>query len=78
MDDLSRYLEDISFINWVFEPTSKLDIFWEEFGKLHPEEARNIQMARRIIQQFRTTAKSLSEEDKILLFSRVLDRKSVV
>jgi hypothetical protein len=72
MDDLSRYLEDISFINWVFEPTSKLDIFWEEFGKLHPEEARNIQMARRIILQFRTTAKSLSEEDKILLFSRVL------
>lgn len=74
MDDLSRYLEDISFINWVFEPTSKLDIFWEEFGKLHPEEARNIQMARRIIQQFRTTAKSLSEEDKILLFSRVLKK----
>lgn len=72
MDDLSRYLEDISFINWVFEPTSKLDIFWEEFGKLHPEEARNIQMARRIIQQFRTVAKPLSEEDKILLFSRIL------
>ena len=72
MDNLSKYLEDISFINWVFEPTSKLDVFWEGFEKLHPEEARNIQMARRVIQQFRTVAKPLSEEDKILLFSRIL------
>lgn len=72
MDNLSKYLEDISFINWVFEPTSKLDVFWEGFEKLHPEEAKNIQMARRVIQQFRTVAKPLSEEDKILLFSRIL------
>ena len=72
MDNLSKYLEDISFINWVFEPTSKLDVFWAEFEKLHPEEAGNIQMARRVIQQFRTVAKPLSEEDKILLFSRIL------
>lgn len=72
MDNLSKYLEEISFISWVFEPTTELDLFWKGFGTENPKEAKNIQMARNIILQFRTVAKSLSEEEKILLFSRVL------
>lgn len=72
MDNLSKYLEDISFISWVFEPTVKLDLFWEELSTKHPEEVRNIQAARKIILQFRTVAKTLSEEEKILLFARIL------
>ncbi|MDP2335303.1 MAG: FecR domain-containing protein [Bacteroidota bacterium] len=72
MDNLSKYLEDISFISWVFEPTAELDLFWKQFGTEHSEEAKNIRMARKIILQFRTVSKSLSEEEKILLFSRVL------
>jgi len=72
MDNLSKYLENISFISWVFDPTSGLDLYWKQFGTQHPEEIKNIQMARKIILQFRTVAKSLSEEEKILLFARVL------
>lgn len=72
MDNLSKYLEDISFISWVFEPTAKLDLIWEEFSTKHPEEARNIHEAKKIILQFRAIAKPLSEADKILLFSRIL------
>ncbi len=72
MDNLSKYLEDTSFIKWVFDPTTELDLFWEHFSAEHPEEARNIRMARRLILQFRVVAKTLSEEEKILLFSRVL------
>ncbi|MBW8326328.1 MAG: FecR domain-containing protein [Prolixibacteraceae bacterium] len=72
MDNLSKYLEDISFICWVFEPSPELDLKWAQFGKKHPEEQKNILMARKIILQFRTEAKTLSEADKILLFSRVL------
>lgn len=72
MDNLSKYLEDISFISWVFEPTAELDLFWEQFSGEHPEEARNIQAARKIILQFRIVAKPLSESDKILLFSKIL------
>lgn len=72
MDDLSKYLEDIHFISWVFEPTDELDLIWTQYQAEHPEEARNIRMARRIILQFRTVAQSLSEEEKIRLFARVL------
>ncbi len=72
MDNLSKYLEDISFISWVFEPTTNHNLFWEEFRSKHPEEEKNILLARKIVLQFRAVAKSLSEGEKILLFSRVL------
>lgn len=72
MDNLSKFLEDITFISWVFEPTPELDLFWKQFGIQRPDELKNIQLARKIILQFRTVASTLSEEDKILLFSRIL------
>jgi hypothetical protein len=72
MDNLSKYLEDISFIRWVFEPTTELDLYWGQFIAAHIEEVKNIEQARKIILQFRTVAKSLTEEEKILLFARVL------
>jgi hypothetical protein len=72
MDNLSKYLEDISFIRWTFEPTTELDFYWEQFIAGHIEEVKNIEQARKVILQFRTVAKSLSEEEKILLFARVL------
>lgn len=72
MDNLSKYLEDISFISWIFEPSAKLDLFWNKYQTEHPEETKNIQVARKIILQFRTIAKTLSEDEKILLYSRVL------
>jgi len=72
MDDLSKYLEDIQFISWVFEPTDRLNSIWVKFQTTHPEEVKNIRMARKVILQFSTVAKPLSQEEKILLFSRVL------
>lgn len=72
MDNLSKYLEDLRFIGWVFDPTPEIDIFWKQFEIQHPDEIRNIRLARNIILRFRTIAKSLSEEEKILLFSKVL------
>lgn len=74
MDNLSKYLEDISFISWVFEPTSELNLFWKKYGIEHPEESNRIILARKIILQFRTVAKPLSEEEKIRLFSKVLEQ----
>jgi len=50
----------------------RIELFWKLFEDQHPDELRNIQKARNIILQFRTIAKTLSEEEKILLFSRVL------
>ena len=72
MDNLSNYLEDITFISWVFEPTDQLDLFWNNYQAAHPEEIKNIKVARKVVLQFRTIAQRFSEEEKILLFARVL------
>jgi transmembrane sensor len=72
MEQLSKYLENKNFIHWVFEPDTELEAWWNQFEIDHPAEKRNIQLARKVLLKFRTTNKNLTEEEKILLFSRVL------
>ena len=72
MEQLSIYIENKNFILWVFEPNEELEIWWTQFETDHPEEKRNIQLARKVLLKFRTTNKMLTEEEKIILFSRVL------
>ena len=74
MDNISKYLEDLTFINWVFNPTHDLDLFWTQYKIDHPEEIANLQSARKIVLQFRSVAVSLSEADKIILFSKILKK----
>jgi len=72
MAHLSKYIENINFIAWVFHPNSELEEWWSQFETEHPEEKRNIQLARKILMQFRTSNDELTESEKILLFSKVL------
>jgi ferric-dicitrate binding protein FerR (iron transport regulator) len=70
--ELRKYTEDKKFIHWVFDPDPELDAWWNQFKIDHPEEKRNIQLARNILLKFRTKNKELSNKEKILLFSRIL------
>ncbi|MEI6678568.1 MAG: FecR domain-containing protein [Mariniphaga sp.] len=72
MEQLSKYLENKNFIAWVFEPDMGLEAWWSKFETNNPEEKRNIQLARDLLSNFRTTDKVLTEEAKILLFAKVL------
>lgn len=72
MEEVGKYLENKKFIRWVFEPDPELDAFWTQFKIDHPEENRNIQLARSILLRFRIRNRELSDKEKILLFSRVL------
>jgi hypothetical protein len=72
MEQLSKYIENKNFILWVFEPDTELEIWWNQFETNHPEERRNILLARKVLLKFRTTNKKLTEGEKILLFSRIL------
>ena len=72
MEQLSKYIENKNFIHWVLEPDEELETWWNQFENEHPEEKRNIRLARKVLLKFRTTNQSLSEEEKITLFSRVL------
>ena len=72
MEQLSKYIENKNFILWVFEPDEELEIWWTQFETEHPNEKRNIQLARNVLLKFRTTNHTLTESEKILLFSRIL------
>jgi len=72
MVHLSKYIENIDFITWVFQPDIELEEWWNQFETEHPEEKRNIQLARKVLMKFRTTNSELSEAEKIMLFSKVL------
>jgi transmembrane sensor len=72
MEQLSKFIENKNFILWVFEPNAELETWWNQFGTDHPEERRNILLARKVLLKFRTTNKELTEGEKILLFSRIL------
>ena len=72
MEQLSKYLENKNFIGWVFQPDEELEVWWKQFETDHPDEKRNIQLARNILLKFRTNNRNLTEEEKILLFSKVL------
>jgi transmembrane sensor len=72
MKIISKYLEDKRFIQWVFHPDDELEEWWKSQEKDSPAERENIQLARRILQKLQTHDKELSEDEKILLFTRIL------
>jgi len=72
MEQLSKYIENKNFILWVFEPDNELELWWTRFETDHPVEKMNIQLARKVLLKFRTTNKTLTEEEKIALFSGIL------
>jgi len=72
MENISKYFEDKYFIEWVFSPGREVDEWWKNFQTDNPFERRNIQKARKILQQLYTDDMEISENEKILLFTRIL------
>lgn len=72
MENISKYLDDKRFIQWVFSPGNERNEWWNSFEAANPKEKENIQLARRILQKLHTNDKELSESEKILLFTRIL------
>jgi transmembrane sensor len=72
MENISKYLDDKRFIQWVFSPGNELNEWWNSFKAANPKEKENIQLARRILQKLHTSDRELSEDEKIMLFSQIL------
>ena len=72
MEYISKYLEDKRFIQWVYNPNDELEQWWESFSTDYPQEKQNIQLARNILLKLKTKNNELAEEEKILIFSKIL------
>jgi hypothetical protein len=74
MEHISKYIEDKKFIQWVFNSNEELETWWKTFETENQHEKENIQLARKILNTLKTRNKELSEEEKIILFSRILNK----
>ena len=74
MKNIRKYLEDKRFIQWVYSTNHELDEWWKTFEDTNPEEKQNIQLAKKILQKLRTSDKTLSEDEKIILFTKILTK----
>ena len=72
MEIISKYVEDKRFIQWVFSSNEELENWWKNFESGNPHEKENIQLARKILNVLKTTKQDLSEEEKIIIFSKIL------
>ena len=72
MEKISKYIEDKKFIQWVLTPNKDLERLWKSYEKNHPEERQKIHQAKRIIKNLKTSDKELSEEESMILFSKIL------
>jgi len=72
MEKLSKYLEDQRFIQWVFYSNKELEKWWKEIEVDNSKEKHNIKLARKILKKLHTSDKQLSEEEKIIIFSKIL------
>lgn len=72
MDNLTKYLEDKRFIQWVFHPNKELEDWWSQYEASNHREKNNIQLARKILSNLKTNDKQLPQEEKIIMFSGIL------
>lgn len=72
MENIGKYIEDERFIRWVFDHDPQLNEWWHTYEASHPEEKNNIRLARRVLKKLRTVDQELPENEKIVLFSRIL------
>lgn len=72
MGKITKYLEDKKFIQWALNPNEKLEELWKEYEKEHPDDKESIHQAKRIIQHLKTSNKEITDEEKMILFSKIL------
>lgn len=72
MEDITKYLEDKHFIEWVFDTHNEPEDILNNYPTGSPAEKENIRTARNILLKLHTKDKALSEPEKVILFTRIL------
>src|SRR5690554_3852096 len=74
MKQVEKYLNNKQFINWIFTSDEELDLLWENFEHHNTTERENLQLARKILQMLHTKDKNLSEDEKLIIYSNILEQ----
>ncbi|MCF7569257.1 FecR family protein [Sabulilitoribacter arenilitoris] len=74
MEPYSRYLEDKSFLDWVYSPTPESDSFWKSYIKEHPEEKETMYTLKSILVSLKTSDAIISNKEKQEILQRILNQ----
>lgn len=69
------------YIRWIFNPTTELDLYWDDYFEKHPDEAHHFLELKSKLRNIRVVNETLSEEEKIKLayqISRKLDKEDAI
>lgn len=72
MSDYKDILTNPMYIKWIFNPTTELDLYWENYFEKHPEEAPHLLELKSKLRNIRLVNENLSEEEKIKLAHKIL------
>jgi hypothetical protein len=74
VNDLLKYIEDKSFVRWVFRTGSETDVFWEKYLLDHPDERGRIDLARTILSQLRSKERRQDQDEVYQLYTSVIQK----
>lgn len=70
----TKYLENSTFVNWVYKPTIESDNYWASYILLYPEEEETINTLKEILLALQTNNDKLSVEDKEIVLGELLTK----
>lgn len=81
MDEYLKYIDDKKFIRWVHEADEKSDLYWSNFLKEHPEEKKELELARLIVSQLKSKTPHQFDVEVLELYAgivRKIDQKKKI
>lgn len=72
MSDYKDIFTNPMYIKWIFNPTTELDLYWDNYFEKHPEEAPHLLELKSKLMHIRLVNENLSEEEKIQLAHKIL------
>lgn len=70
----SKYIENESFLSWVYNPTPETTSFWQDYILKNPEEKEIINILKEILVDIKTEDIKLSEKEKEEIFTKLLNK----
>ncbi len=70
----SKYIENDSFLSWIYNPTTETTKFWEDYVLKNPEEKELIETLKEILRGLKPEDLKLSEKEKEEIFNKLLNK----
>jgi ferric-dicitrate binding protein FerR (iron transport regulator) len=74
VQEISKYIDNVLFIKWVYEPDDDLNEYWSYYLEKHPEERLLMNTLKKELGSIRISNQQLSKEQKERLAARILQR----